>query len=146
MAVTVTLYDATAANYAEVGQSFLSLGLILLDSDKATLFTASDFEVSAMVAAHDAGTHGWTAGSSGGEPITSPVAQSGNDAYLNADPVSVTASGGSITAKSAIVAEITGLPNIIPIAFIDFGGTETATAGNNFTVSWPSGIITWTYT
>jgi hypothetical protein len=145
MAVTVTLYDATTNNFARVGEGGFQdfVNLILLDNDAAALFDATSVDADAMIAAHEVSGNGWTTG--GVAVANLATVQVGNDSKLTADTVSVTASGGSIVAKAAILAEFPD-PEVRPIAFIDFGGTKTATAGNAFAVSWPSGIITWTYT
>jgi hypothetical protein len=56
---------------------------------------------------------------------------------FDADDVVWTASGGSIAAAYAVIYKSTGTAGTSPlISYVDFGGTQTATDGNTFTISW----------
>jgi hypothetical protein len=69
-----------------------------------------------------------------------------NDAKFDADDASWSASGGSITASYAILYNDTDTDDP-PVAFIDFGTSESAGTGTNFLIVWnASGIFTWTVT
>lgn len=65
---------------------------------------------------------------------------SNNDAMIDGDDVTVTAAGGSIgPAFKALLYDHT---NEYPIAFIDFGGSQTAGDTTNFVIRWAAnGIV-----
>lgn len=63
-----------------------------------------------------------------------------NDAMIDADDVVVTASGGSI--GPAFKAQVYDHTNEYPIAFIDFGGTQSAGDTTDFKIRWnTNGIV-----
>jgi hypothetical protein len=65
---------------------------------------------------------------------------SNNDAMMDADDISVTASGGPI--GPVFKAQLYDHTNEYPIAFIDFGGTQTAGDTTDFKVRWnANGIL-----
>jgi hypothetical protein len=69
-----------------------------------------------------------------------------NDAKFDADDASWSANGGAITASYAILYNDTDADDP-PVAFIDFGASESAADGTNFLIVWnASGIFTWTVT
>ena len=63
-----------------------------------------------------------------------------NDALIDADNVSITASGGSIDANYALIFDNT-LANDPPLLAIDFEGTESAGDGTPFNVIFPNGLV-----
>jgi hypothetical protein len=90
--------------------------------------------------------NGWPAGGQAvaGAAITTTGV---NDAMLDANDISVTASGGTIGPATGAVLYEADSPGGLPLAYIDFQGSESAGNGTNFNISWnASGIITWTYT
>ena len=64
----------------------------------------------------------------------------------SSDLVTWTASGGSIAAAKALI-YADSLTNKDPVAYIDFGGTQTAPDGTDFKIVWSAnGIVSFTYT
>jgi hypothetical protein len=96
--------------------------------------------------AYQVSGNGWTAG---GITLSSVAVTTvtTNDAKLDADDISVTASGGSIgPAYKAVLYDDTDASDF-PIAFIDFDGAQEAGDTTDFKIIWnASGIITFTYT
>lgn len=89
-----------------------------------TALAAGSFEVN---------TNGWTPGG----PTLANVAVTTvntNDAMLDADDVSVTASGGAIGPATA--ATIYDDTTRKPLAYVDFGGSKTADNGTPFILAW----------
>lgn len=66
-----------------------------------------------------------------------------DEGVFTADDVSWTATGGSITARGAVIYKFVTVAADSPlIAYIDFGVDKTASATNPFVISWSSeGII-----
>lgn len=141
MAVTISLYNHTAKLFAEGSN-------IPGDTYKVALYTTATFTASDTTLAGVTGTqvtnaNGYT---TGGAALTNVAVTTvtTNDAKFDADDVTWTASGGSITASYAILYNDTDA-NDPPIAFIDFGGSESAGAGTDFKIVWnASGIFTFT--
>ncbi len=143
MAVTISLYNHTAAKFAD--GSFAAA-----DTYKVKLLTAATFDATHTTLAATGGTEsttatGYTAGGQAlaGVAVTTVTT---NDAKFDANDLTWTASGGSIVASYAILYNDTDT-NDPPLAFIDFGGSESAGTGTNFLIVWnASGIFTWTVT
>jgi hypothetical protein len=143
VAVTISLYNHTAKRFAE-GSNASS------DTYKVKLLTAATFDATHTTLAATGGTEattgtGYTAG---GQALTNVAVTTvtTNDAKFDADDVTWTASGGSITASYAILYNDTDADDP-PVAFIDFGGSESAGDGTDFLIVWnASGIFTWTVT
>ena len=143
MAVTISLYNHTAKLFAE-GSNASG------DTYKVTLYSAFSFDATdtTKALAESGGTqlstaNGYTQDSKtlSGVAVTTVTT---NDAKFDADDVTWTASGGSIAAIGALVYNDTDT-NDPPVAYIDFGGTETAGDGTDFKLIWnASGIFTWT--
>lgn len=146
MAVTVTLYDHTAAKFAD--GSFAATDSYKINLYSAFTFTASDAtKAAAETGATQLATNfGYTQDS---KPLNAVAVTTvtTNDAKFDADDVVWTASGGDIgPAQYAMVYNDTDT-NDPPVLYIDFGAGETATNGTDFKIVWnASGIITWTYT
>lgn len=145
MAVTITLYDHTAKRFAEgtnaSGDTYkLKLYSALTPSAAHTTLSAVD----------GAGTEattgtGYTAGGATLANVAVTTVTT-NDAKFDADDVTWTASGGSIAAAYGVIYNDTDA-NDPPLAYINFDGTQTATDGAEFKVTWnASGIFTFTYT
>ena len=143
MAVSISLYNHTAKLFAD---GSLAVG----DTYKVKLLSAATFDASHTTLAATGGTEA-TAGTgytSGGQALANVAVTTvtTNDAKFDADDVTWTASGGSITASYAIVYNDTDADDP-PIAFIDFDGSQSAGDGTDFKIVWnASGIFTFTVT
>ena len=141
MAVTISLYNHTAARFAD-GSNAVG------DTYKVKLLTAATFDGTHTTLAATGGTEA-TAGTgytAGGQALANVAVTTvtTNDAKFDADDLTWTASGGSITASYAIIYNDTDTDDP-PVAFIDFGGSESAGSGTDFIIVWnASGIFTWT--
>jgi hypothetical protein len=141
VAVTISLYNHTAKRFAE-GSNAAS------DTYKVKLLTAATFDATHTTLTATGGTEattgtGYTAGGATLANVAVTTVTT-NDAKFDADDVTWTASGGSITASYAILYNDTDTDDP-PVAFIDFGGSESAGSGTDFLIVWnASGIFTWT--
>lgn len=147
MAVTVTLYNHTVKKFANNEINVANLKFMLLDAASGSIFDATQTNCS-QLAAHEVSGSGWT---QDGVALTNAAITTvtTNDAKLDADDISVTASGGAIgPAFSGVLKYDVGSPDVdIPLAFVDFGQSEEAGDTTDFKIVWPAnGIITWTYT
>jgi len=141
MPVTISVYNHTAKLFADGSNA-------AADTYKVKLLTAATFTASHTTLAATGGTevanaNGYTTGgaSLSGVSVTTVTT---NDAMFDASDVTWTASGGSIAAAYAILYNDTDT-NDPPLAFIDFGGTETAGDATDFKIVWnASGIFTFT--
>lgn len=143
MAVTISLYNHTAAKFAD---GSFAVG----DTYKVNLYTTLTFDATATTkAAAESGAtqvataNGYTQDDKAlaGLAVTTVTT---NDAKLDADDVTWTASGGSIAASKALVYNDTDA-NDPPVAYIDLDGTQTAGAGTDFKLVWDAaGIVTFT--
>jgi hypothetical protein len=144
MAVTISLYNHTAKLFANGDVDIPNLKLMLLNNSAS--FTAANTTPNQVsnTGAYEVSGNGWAAGgvALAAEAVTTVTT---NDAMLDANDVSVTASGGSIgPAYKALVLDAT---NSYALAFIDFGGSQEAGDGTDFKVVWAAGgLISWTYT
>jgi hypothetical protein len=143
VAVTISLYNHTAKRFAE-GTNAVG------DTYKVKLLTAATFDATHTTLAATDGTEA-TAGTgytAGGQALANVAVTTvtTNDAKFDADDVTWTASGGSITASYAIIYNDTDTDDP-PVAFIDFDGSQSAGSGTDFIIVWnASGIFTWTVT
>lgn len=140
MAVTISLYNHTAKRFAD-GSNAVG------DTYKVKLLSAGTFNATHTTLTATGGTevsgNGYTTGGAtlSGVSVTTTTT---NDATFDANDVVWSASGGSIAALAAIVYNDTDTDDP-PVAFIDFGGTETAGDGTDFKIVWnASGIFTFT--
>lgn len=143
MAVTITPYNHSVKLFANGEVSLADLKFMLLDDNAAALFDATDTDMTGLTGAEVDG-NGWT---SGGEVLAGAAVTTvtTNDAKLDADDISVTATGGPIgPAESGVIFDSDSNK---PLAFVDFGQAEEAGETTDFKVVWPTGgIITWTVT
>jgi hypothetical protein len=143
VAVTISLYNHTAKRFAE-GSNAVG------DTYKVKLLSAATFDATHTTLAATGGTEattgtGYTAGGATLANVAVTTVTT-NDAKFDADDVTWTASGGSITASYAILYNDSDADDP-PVAFIDFGGSESAGSGTDFLIVWnASGIFTWTVT
>lgn len=141
MAVTISLYNHTAKLFAD-GSNAVG------DTYKVALYTAATFDatnttLAGVTKTEVAGSFGYT---TGGQALTGVAVTTvtTNDAKFDANDATWSASGGAITASYAILYNDTDA-NDPPIAFIDFGGSESAGDGTDFKIIWnASGIFTFT--
>lgn len=141
MAVTISLYNHTAKLFAEGSNSSG-------DTYKVKLYTAATFNATHTTLAGVGGTEATTGtGYNAGGPALTNVAVTTvttNDARFDADDVTLTASGGSITASYGVIYNDTDA-NDPPLAFIDFDGSQSAGAGTDFKIIWDAnGIFSFT--
>jgi hypothetical protein len=141
MAVTISLYNHTAKLFAEGSNA-------AADTYKVKLYTAATFNATHTTLAGVGGTEATTGtGYTAGGPSLANVAVTTvttNDARFDADDVTLTASGGSITASYGVIYNDTDA-NDPPLAFIDFDGSQSAGAGTDFKIIWDAnGIFSFT--
>lgn len=139
MAVTISLYNHTAKLFAE-GSNASG------DTYKVKLYTAATFNAANTTLAGITGTEattgtGYTAGGQALANVAVTTVTT-NDAKFDADDLTWTASGGSITASYGVIYNDTDA-NDPPLAFIDFDGSQSAGDGTDFKISWnANGIFT----
>lgn len=141
MAVTVNLYNHTAKKFANKEVTFTTLKLMLLNN--SATFNAAHTNISS-VSTNQVSGNGWAAGGPTLQTVTVSVVTT-NDAALDADDVSVTATGGNIgpAYKAALYDSTTG--DIL--LWIDFGEAKEAGVGTPLLIQWhPSGIFGWNVT
>lgn len=137
MAVTISLYNHTARHLANGG---VAGGLLRLVLCSAATFNAADATLEDVVkTVLPDGVNGYSDAILDGVAVTTVAT---NDAKLDASDVVWIASGGSISAAFALLYFVpTGTANNIPLAFINFDGTQTAADGTEFKVAWNAGGI-----
>jgi hypothetical protein len=141
MAVTISLYNQTARLFADGSNASA-------DSYKVKLYASATFNAADTTLVGITGTEattgtGYTAG---GQTLTGVAVTTvtTNDAKFDANDLTWTASGGSITASYAVLYNDTDA-NDPPLAFIDFGGSQSAGDSTDFKIVWnASGIFTFT--
>lgn len=141
MPVTISLYNHTP-------QRFASGANAVGDTYKVKLLTAATFDATHTTLAATGGTEVANANGyiTGGATLANVAVTTvtTNDAMFDADDVTWTASGGAIAASYAILYNDTDA-NDPPVAFIDFGGSESAGAGTDFKIVWnAAGIVSFT--
>ena len=141
MAVTVSLYNHTAKRFASGENASGDTYKVMLCT--AATFTAADTTLAGITKTEVANGNGYTTGGATLANVAVTTVTT-NDAKFDADDVSWTASGGSITASYAILYNDTDA-NDPPVAFIDFGGSESVGDTTDFRIVWnASGIFTFT--
>jgi hypothetical protein len=141
MAVTISLYNQAAKVLANSEVDLTALKLMLLGAGGT--FTAADAAI-ADVDTDEVFGSGWD---EGGEAVAGAAVTTvtTNDARLDANDVSVTATGAAIgPAENAVLYDSA---NDLLLCHIAFGEAKTADEGTPFNVVWDAtGIINWTYT
>ena len=141
MAVTISLYNHTAKRFGEGTNASGDTYKLMLCT--AATFDAADATLAEITKTETSNGAGYT---TGGQALTGVAVTtvSTNGAKFDANDVTWTASGGPITAAYGIIYNDTDTDDP-PVAFVDFGGTETAGDGTDFKVTWDaSGIVTFT--
>lgn len=139
MAVTISLYNHTR-------KRFLSGENASGDTYKLQLLTAATFDATHTTLAGAGGTevangNGYTTGGATLANVTVSVTNT-DEAKFDADDVTWTATGGSITAGFGRIYNDTDANKPV-VAFVNFDGSKTATDGTDFKVVWnAAGIIT----
>jgi hypothetical protein len=141
MAVTISLYNHTAKLFAEGSNAHG-------DTYKVKLYSSATFDATNTTLAGITGTEastgtGYTAGGQALANVAVTTVTT-NDAKFDADDLTWTASGGSITASYAVIYNDTDA-NDPPIAFINFDGSQSAGDGTDFKIIWnANGIFSFT--
>ena len=141
MPVSISLYNHTARRFAD-GSNAVG------DTYKVRLMSAATFNATHTTLAATSGTEvangsGYTTGGATLSGVTVTTTTT-NDATFDANDVTWSASGGSISAVAAILYNDTDTDDP-PVAFINFDATETAGDGTDFKIVWnASGIFTFT--
>lgn len=141
MAITISPYNHTAKLFADGSNA-------AADTYKIKLYSSATFDATNTTLAGITGTEattgtGYTAGGQALSNVTVTTVTT-NDAKFDADDVTWTASGGSITASYAVIYNDTDA-NDPPLAFIDFDGSQSAGDTTDFKVIWnASGIFSFT--
>ena len=143
MAVTISLYNHTAAKFAD---GSFAVG----DSYVINLYTAFTFDATATTkAGAESGAtqvstaFGYTQNAKTLTGVTVTTVTT-NDATFDAGDVTWTASGGSITASYALIYNDTDA-NDPPVAYINLDGSQSAGDTTEFKIIWnASGIVTFT--
>jgi hypothetical protein len=141
VAVTISLYNHTAARFADGSNAVGDTYKVLLAT--SATFDATNTTLAGVTKTEVANGNGYTTGGAtlGSVAVTTVTT---DDAKFDANDVTWTASGGTITASYAILYNDTDA-NDPPVAFIDFGASESAGDGTDFKIIWnASGIFTFT--
>jgi hypothetical protein len=143
MAVTVSLYNHTAARFGSGANAVGDTYKVLLCT--AATFDAANTTLASVTKTEVTNANGYTTGGATLANVAVTTVTT-NDAKFDADDVTWSATGSGITASYAILYNDTDADDP-PVAFIDFGTSESAGAGTNFLIVWnASGIFTWTVT
>ena len=141
MAVTISLYNHTAARFASGANAVGDTYKLMLCT--AATFDATNTTLAGITKTEVANGDGYTTGGATLANVAVTTVTT-NDAKFDADDVAWSATGSGITASYGILYNDTDADDP-PVAFIDFGGSESAAAGTDFIVVWnASGIFTWT--
>jgi len=148
MAVTISQYNHTAKLLFNKEITFNTLKVMLLDGTTAFDATHTTLASATASGTDEVSGNGWTAG---GETIGSVAVTlvTTNDAKIDGNDVSKTATGGDIgpAAAAVIYDDTMTSPADAVLWHIDFGGSETAGVGTDFVITWnASGIATVSYT
>lgn len=143
MAVTISLYNHTRLRFAD-GSNAAG------DTYKVNLYSTLTFDATATTkalaesgATQIATANGYTQDTKALANVAFSIHNT-NGAKFDADNVQWAASGGAITASKALIYNDTDV-NKPPVAYIDFGGSESAGDGTNFLVNFgANGIVTFT--
>jgi len=141
MPVTVSVYNHTAKLFADGSNAAADSYKVMLCT--AATFNAADTTLAGITKTEVANGNGYT---TTGKALTNVAVTTvtTNDAKFDADDVVWSASGGAITASYGILYNDTDA-NDPPLAFLDFGGSQSAGDTTDFKIIWnASGIFTFT--
>jgi hypothetical protein len=143
VAVTVSLYNHTAARFGSGANAVGDTYKVMLCT--AATFNAANTTLAGITKTEVSNANGYTTGGATLANVAVTTVTT-NDAKFDADDVTWSATGSGITASYAILYNDTDADDP-PVAFIDFGTSESAGAGTDFLIVWnASGIFTWTVT
>jgi hypothetical protein len=135
----MNLYNHTRALFAAGSVDLAALKVMLVDGDYT--FDAAEDDMT-LIAAQEVSGNGWAAGG----PTLAGVAVTEvgtNGAMLDANDVSVEASGGDIGPAAQLV--VYDDTNDYPLFHYEFPADRTANAGTPFNINWhANGIARWT--
>ena len=143
MAPSISLYNHTTARFASGANAAGDTYKLMLCS--TATFNAANTTLASITKTEIASGTGYTTGGAilAGVVVTTVTT---DDAKFDANDVSITASGGSISATGGILYNDTDADDP-PVAFLNFDGTITAANGVPFVVQWnANGIVTFTKT
>lgn len=141
MAITISLYNHTARRFADGSNAVADTYKVKLLSANAGGFDATHTTL-AGVGGTEVSNAGYTAG--GATLANVAVTTTTNDATFDADDASWTATSAALSAIAAVIYNDTDA-NDPPLAYIDFGGTQTAQDTAQFKIVWnASGIFSFT--
>lgn len=141
MPVTVSVYNHTAKLFADGSNAAADSYKVMLCT--AATFNATDTTLAGITKTEVANGNGYT---TTGKALTNVAVTTvtTNDAKFDADDLVWSASGGAITASYGILYNDTDA-NDPPLAFLDFGGSQSAGDTTDFKIIWnASGIFTFT--
>jgi hypothetical protein len=139
---TISIYDHTARLFADGTNTASAQYNVKLLTDATFNATHTTLSATGGTEASDSSS-GYTAGGAALTGVTVSTVTT-NDAMFDADDVTWTADTAGITASYAILYNATNSDNA-PLAFIDFGGSQTAPASTQFKIIWSgSGIFSFT--
>jgi len=137
----ISLYNHTAKLFADGSNAVADTYKVMLCT--AATFSAANTTLAGVTKTEVASGNGYTTGGATLANVTVTTVTT-NDAVFDADDATWTASGGSITASYGILYNDTDA-NDPPLAFIDFGGSQSAGDTTQFKVVWnASGIVSFT--
>jgi hypothetical protein len=142
MAITISLYNHTARRFADGSNAVGDTYKVKLLSANAGGFNATHTTL-AGVGGTEVSNAGYTAGGATLANVTVTTTTT-NDATFDADDATWTATSAALSAIAAVIYNDTGA-NDPPLAYVDFGGTQTAQDTAQFKIVWnASGIFTFT--
>lgn len=133
MAVTISRYNHTTKKLVNKEVDYTSLKAMLLNSGAS--FTATNTTMTQVTnsGAHEVSGNGWAVG---GQPLQSVAVTvvDTNGAMIDADDISVEATGGAIGPATALVIYDDGATKT-PLWYVDFDGSQTAGEGTPFKIT-----------
>lgn len=139
MAITVSLYNHTARRFVDGSNAVADTYKVKLLSANAGGFDAAHTTLAA-VGGTEVSNAGYTAGGATLANVTVTTVTT-NDAMFDADDVSWTATSAALSAIAAVIYNDTDASDP-PLAYVDFGGTQTAQDAAQFKLVWnASGIF-----
>jgi hypothetical protein len=138
---TISLYNHTTRLFAD--GTFVATDLYKVILCTSATFVATDTTLASITKTEVAAGNGYTAGGAALANVAVTTLDP-NGAKFDADDLKWTATNAGITAAAAILYNDSSMGSDPPIAFIDFGGSRTVSAGNDFVLAWDSnGIFVW---
>ena len=139
MAVTIQFYNHTRNLHANKEVDLADLKFMLRND--TTVFNAAHAVIGDLAGAEVSG-NGWTAG---GQAIANAAVTvvNTNEAMLDGDDISVTATGGAITASRGVIYDDDATTKNL-LYYVDFDGAQSAGDGTPFNINFnANGIARW---